>query len=133
MNTKTIIFFGDLSEIAQKRIIQREEANVMNNDPTTVEIKDITVDESAFGDNSDPANLECKERVRANIDGKEWCFVWDCYRHYLKAEPTRWIPGYLIRHKADKNRMAIVEGDYAYLTAFIANKPSLSLVCSDCP
>ena len=115
MNTKTIIFFGDLSEIAQKRIIQREEANVMNNDPTTVEIKDITVDESAFGDNSNPANLECKERVRANIDGKEWCFVWDCNRHYLKAEPTRWIPGYLIRHKADKNRMAIVEGDYAYL------------------
>ena len=115
MNAKTIIFFGDLSESAQKRIIQHEEANVMNNDPTTVEIKDITVDESAFGDNSDPANIECKERVRANIDGKEWCFVWDCNRHYLKAEDTRWIPGYLIRHKADKNRMAIVEGDYAYL------------------
>lgn len=38
---------------------------------------------------------------------------------YLKAEKaeitTRWIPGYLIRHKANKNRMAIVEGDYAYL------------------
>lgn len=27
----------------------------------------------------------------------------------------RWIPGYLIRNRADKSRLAIVEGDYNYL------------------
>lgn len=32
-----------------------------------------------------------------------------------QSPEPRWIPGYLIMHKADKNRMAIVEGDYAYL------------------
>ena len=50
----TAIFFEDLKEDAQKRIIAHEMATILDCEPDEVEVENITTDEDFYGYDEDP-------------------------------------------------------------------------------
>ena len=82
----TAIFFEDLKEDAQKRIIADEMATIMDCEPDEIEVRNITVDEDCYGYNEDPKKQELLEHVHADIDGEAWLLVWDCFWHEFTTD-----------------------------------------------
>ena len=68
----TAIFFEDLKEDAQKRIIAHEMATIMDCEPDEVEVDNITVEDDMYG--------------YADINGEAWLMVWDCFAHEFTTD-----------------------------------------------
>lgn len=79
--TTTAIFFEDMKEEAQKRIIAHEMADIIECEPDEVEVANITIEDDCYGYDEDPDEQELLEHVHADINGEEWLMVWDCFKH----------------------------------------------------
>jgi len=77
----TAIFFEDLKEDAQKRIIAHEMASILNCEPDEVEVENITVEDDMYGYVEDPKKQELLEHVHADINSEAYLMVWDCFAH----------------------------------------------------
>ena len=77
----TAIFFEDLKEDAQKRIIAHEMASILNCEPDEVEVENITTDEDMYGYDEDHKKQELLEHVHADINSEAYLMVWDCFTH----------------------------------------------------
>lgn len=82
----TAIFFEDLKEDAQKRIIADEMATIMDCESDEIDVSNITVDEDCYGYDEDPKKQELLEHVHADIDGEAWLLVWDCFGHEFTTD-----------------------------------------------
>ena len=82
----TAIFFEDLKEDAQKRIIADEMATIMDCESDEIEVSNITVDEDCYGYDEDPKKQELLEHVHADIDDEAWLLVWDCFGHEFTTD-----------------------------------------------
>ena len=79
----TAIFFDDLKEDAQKRIIGDELLNTLGaEDPIIVK---LTIEKDLYGYDEDPKKHTLEQHVHALIimDGEEhsWLMVWNCFDH----------------------------------------------------
>ena len=79
----TAIFFEDLKEEAQKRIIGDELLNTLGaEDPIIVT---LTIEKDLYGYDEDPKKHTLEQHVHALIimDGEEhsWLMVWNCFDH----------------------------------------------------
>ena len=83
---QTAIFFNDLKEEAQKRIIQHELMNIYDCDPDSIDVDSINVDTDAYGYDEDPKKQELLEHVHADINGEAWLMVWDCFTHEFTTD-----------------------------------------------
>ena len=83
---KTAIFFNDLKEEAQKRIIQLELINIYDCDPDSIDVESINVDPEAYGYDEDPKKQELLEHIHADINGEAWLMVWDCFAHEFTTD-----------------------------------------------
>ena len=72
----TAIFFEDLKEDAQKRIIAHEMATILDCEPDEVEVENITTDKKQ----------ELLEHIHADINGEAWLMVWDCFAHEFTTD-----------------------------------------------
>ena len=77
----TAIFFEDLKEDAQKRIIAHEMATILDCEPDEVEVENITVEDDMYGNDEDPKKQELLEHVHADINSEAYLMVWDCFAH----------------------------------------------------
>ena len=82
-NKHTAIFFDDLKEEAQERIIGDELLNTLGaEDPIIVT---LTIDSDTYGYDEDPKKQTLEQHVHALIimDGEEhsWLMVWNCFDH----------------------------------------------------
>jgi hypothetical protein len=82
----TCIFFEDLEEYAQERIIAHEMANILDCEPDEVEVENITTDEDFYGYDEDPKMQELLEHIHADINGEAWLMVWDCFTHEFTTD-----------------------------------------------
>ena len=77
------IFFDDLKEEAQKRIIEDEMLETLGSEEPI--IVSITVDSDTYGYDEDPKKQTLEQHIHALIiiDGEEhsWLMVWNCYDH----------------------------------------------------
>ena len=77
----TAIFFEDLKEDAQKRIIAHEMATILGCEPDEVEVENVIVEDDMYGYDEDPKKQELLEYAHADINGEAWLMVWDCFAH----------------------------------------------------
>ena len=77
----TAIFFEDLKEDAQKRIIAHEMVTILGCEPDEVEVENVTVEDDMYGYDEDPKKQELLEHAHADINGEAWLMVWDCFAH----------------------------------------------------
>ena len=82
-NKHNAIFFDDLKEEAQKRIIGDELLNTLGaEDPIIVT---LTIEKDLYGYDEDPKKQTLEQHVHALIimDGEEhsWLMVWNCFDH----------------------------------------------------
>jgi hypothetical protein len=77
----TAIFFEDLKEDAQKRIIAHETATILDCEPDEVEVENITVEDDMYGYDENPKKQELLEHVHADINSEACLMVWDCFAH----------------------------------------------------
>jgi hypothetical protein len=77
----TAIFFEDLKEDAQKRIIAHEMATILDCEPDEEEVENVTVEDDMYGYDGDPKKQELLEHVHADINSEAWLMVWDCFAH----------------------------------------------------
>ena len=77
----TAIFFEDLKEDAQKRIIAHEMATILVCEPDEVEVENVTVEDDMYGYDEDPKKQGLLEHAHADINGEAWLMVWDCFAH----------------------------------------------------
>ena len=82
----TAIFFEDLKEDAQKRIIAHEMATIIDCEPAEAKVENVTVDDDAYGYDEDPKKQELLEHVHAYINGEVWLMVWDCFAHEFTTD-----------------------------------------------
>ena len=81
MKTKktTAIFFNDLKEDAQKRIITHELSLILECEPDEITVESISVDDECYGYDKDPKKQELMEHIQVYADGNPWLLVWDCF------------------------------------------------------
>lgn len=82
---QTAIFFSDLKEEAQKRIIQHELMNIYDCDPDSIDVENINVDPDAYGYDEDPKKQELLEHVHAETPDACYLMVWDCFDHEFQT------------------------------------------------
>ena len=82
---QTAIFFNDLKEEAQKRIIQLELTNIYDCDPDSIDVESINVDPDAYGYDEDPKKQELLEHVHAETPDACYLMVWDCFEHEFQT------------------------------------------------
>ena len=82
----TAIFFEDLKEDAQKRIIAHEMATILDCEPDEVEVENITVDDDMYGYDEDPKKQELLEHIHAETSEGNWLLVWDCMEREFQTE-----------------------------------------------
>ena len=83
---QTVIFFNDLKEDAQKRIIQLELTNIYDCVPDSIDVESINVDPDTYGYDEDPKKQELLEHIHADINGEAWLMVWDCFAHEFTTD-----------------------------------------------
>ena len=82
----TAIFFEDLKEDAQKRIIAHEMATILDCEPDEVEVENVTVEDDMYGYDEDPKKQGLLEHAHADINGEAWLMVWDCFAHEFATD-----------------------------------------------
>ena len=82
---KIAIFFNDLKEEAQQRIIQHELTNIYDCDPDSIDVDSINVDPDAYGYDEDPKKQELLEHVHVETPDACWLMVWDCFKHEFQT------------------------------------------------
>ena len=83
-NKHTAIFFDDLKEDAQKRIIGGELLNTIDAEEWPI-IVTLTIEKDFYGYDEDPKKQTLEQHVHALtiMDGEEhsWLMVWNCFDH----------------------------------------------------
>lgn len=82
---QTAIYFNDLKEEAQKRIIQLELMNIYDCDPDSIDVESINVDPDAYGYDEDPKKQELLEHVHVETHDACYLMVWDCFEHKFQT------------------------------------------------
>lgn len=82
----TAIFFDDLKEDAQKRIIAHEMETILDCEPNEVKVENVIIDDGLYGYDKDPKKQELLEHIHADINGEAWLMVWDCLTNEFTTE-----------------------------------------------
>lgn len=72
------IFFDDLKEDAQKRIITQELGDILECDPDSIKVDGIVVNNECYGYDEDPEKQELLQHVNLWANEKDWLMIWDC-------------------------------------------------------
>ena len=82
----TAIFFEDLKEDAQKRIIAHEMGTIMGCELEEVAVENVTTDKDLYGYDEEPKKQELLQHIHADINGEAWLMVWDCFTHEFTTD-----------------------------------------------
>lgn len=79
-----VIFFTDLKEEAQKRIIEVELETILEVDE--VKVESITIEDGVFGYDPDPEKQELIQYIHAETSEGKWLMTWDCEEHEFQTD-----------------------------------------------
>ena len=101
---RTAIFFDDLTQKAQERIIEQEMEDII----PSVCIRSIKIDNNLYGYDPDPKKQKVLQRIAVRLVGEDrrarlWLLEWDCMESMftcftpIDEEPEKKIEGNLLK------------------------------------